>query len=138
MKTQYLLLSLCMILVNNMGYAGKRFNTEDYASGIVQIEDLLSDKAFAKADKQLLKSEKHQIRTEKRMAWFSNVINKKLAKSQKKSLGGLDDPVDKWFWFWAIAWGGAIVFSFLFWPITLLLLIGGTICLILWLVNKAG
>lgn len=138
MKAIQLLLTFSICLFAMTGYADNRMNTEDHASGIVEMKSLLSDKAMAKADKQVLKTEKQQIRAEKRMTWVSKVINKKLAKSQKKALGGLDDPVDKWFWYWAIAWGGAIIFGFLFWPITLLLLIAGSISLIIWLINKAG
>ncbi|HLF62150.1 MAG TPA: hypothetical protein VI603_00250 [Saprospiraceae bacterium] len=138
MKTKYLLLSMSMTLTAVTGYAGNSVNTEDNEGGIVQMEDLMADKAMVKADRQLLKAEKQQYRAEKRMTWFSTVINKKMARSQNKALGGLNDPVDKWFWFAIILWGAAILFSFSIggWYFYSLLGLAGTICFILWLVKK--
>lgn len=157
MKIKYLLLSLSMALVATTGFAGNSVNTEDNRVGVVQVEDLVADKALVKADKQLLKAEKQQYRAEKRMAWFSKVINKKMAKSQKKALGGLDDPVDKYFWYWLIGWGLGLLLTILAsaiavggafsggfgvaWVLFLLgwlAWIGGTIMGIIWLVKKLG
>ncbi len=161
MKIHYLLLVLCLALATSVGYAGNSVNTEDHASGIVQMSDKTMDHAALKAEQQhnaqLLKTEKRQYKAEKRLAWFSRMINMKMAKTKHKSLGGLDDPVDKWFWYWLIGWGagliltiiaGAIavggafsggfgaaaVFALLGW----LCWIGGTVCGIIWLVNKLG
>jgi hypothetical protein len=138
MKIKYLLLSLSMALVAATGYAGNSVNTEDNPGGIVQIEDLMAEKALVKADKQLLKAEKQQYKAEKRVAWFSKVINKKMAKSQNKALGGLDDPIDKWFWFAIIGWGAAILltFSISTWYLSSLFWLAGTVCAVLWIVKK--
>lgn len=40
-------------------------------------------------------------------------VKKKTVKlvNKVKAIGGLGDPVDKWFWFWVIGWGAAIVLS---------------------------
>jgi len=157
MKINYLLLTLCISLVAATGYAGNAVNTEDNPAGIVQVKDLMADKAMAKTDKQLLKTEKQQYRAEKRMAWFSKVINKKMAKTKHKSLGGLNDPVDKWFWYWIIGWGAGILLSIIaaaaftggafsggfgaawvLWLLAWLAWLGGTVCGIIWLINKLG
>ncbi|HLF62152.1 MAG TPA: hypothetical protein VI603_00260 [Saprospiraceae bacterium] len=157
MKIKYLLLSLSMALVAATGYAGNSVNTEDNPDGIVQMEDLMADKALVKVDKQLLKAEKQQYRTEKRIAWFSKVINKKMAKSKQKALGGLDDPVDKYFWYWLIGWGAGLVLTIIASAIAVggafssgfgvawvlfflgwLAWIGGTIMGIIWLIKKFG
>jgi hypothetical protein len=160
MKIKYLLLTLSLALVVTTGFAGSSVNTEDKAMGTVLMEDMMADKATLKAekqlDRQLLNAEKKQYRAEKRVAWFSKMINKKMAKSKNKSIGGLDDPVDKWFWYWLIAWGAALLVSILFWSLagagvgfysggwliagllSTLLWLGGTVCFIIWLVNKLG
>ncbi len=138
MKIKYLLLSLSMALFTVTGYAGNSVNTEDTRAGVVQMEDLMAAKALVKADKHLLKSEKQQYRAEKRMAWFSKVINQKMAKSQNKALGGLNDPIDKWFWFAIIGWGAAILltFSISTWYLSSLFWLAGTVCAVLWIVKK--
>lgn len=138
MKMKYLLLSLSMTLAVVTGFAGNTVNTEDNKAGIVQMEDHLSSKALVKADKQLLKAEKQQYRAEKRMEWFSSIINKKMAKSQNKALGGLNDPIDKWFWFAIIGWGAAILltFSISTWYLSSLFWLAGTVCAVIWIVKK--
>lgn len=135
---KFLLLFVSMTFMFASSYAGSPVNTEDYGTGIVQMEDLASAKVLAKADKQLLKEEKQQIRAEKRMAWFSTLISKKMAKSHNKALGGLNDPVDKWFWFWIIGWGAAILltFSISTWYLSSLFWLAGTVCGIIWIVKK--
>lgn len=157
MKIKYLLLTLCICVVAATGYAGNSVNTEDVPAGIVQMEDLMADKALAKADKQLLKAEKQMYKAEKRVAWFSNMVNKKMAKSTNKALGGLDDPVDKWFWYWLILWGLGLLLTIIAsavavggafsggfgvaWVLYLLgwfAWLGGTVCGIIWLVKKLG
>jgi Flp pilus assembly protein TadB len=161
MKMKHLLLTLSLALVMSSGFAGNTVNTEDNAQGIVQMSDYMADKAALKAekqlDRQLLKAEKHQYRAEKRAAWFYKVINKQMAKSKNKALGGLDDPVDKFFWYWLIGWGAglvltiiasavavgsiysggfgaAVIFGILGW----ICWVGGTVCGIIWLVKKLG
>ena len=138
-------------------------NSEDYAEGVVDMEDAFAAKTLTKQelrqqkrqDRKLLKAEKKQYRMEKRAAWVMKVLERKMAKS-KKDIGGIDDPVDKWFWYWLLGWGGALVISILFWTLagtgagfysgtwlifgllSTLLWIGGTVCLIIWLINKFG
>jgi hypothetical protein len=161
MKIKYLLLTLSLALVVTTGYAGNSVNTEDNPGGGVLMEDLMADKATLKAekqlDRQLLKAEKQEYRAEKRMAWFSKVINKKMAKSKNKALGGLDDPVDKYFWYWLIGWGAGLLLTIIAsaiavggafsggfgvaWVLFLvgwLCWIGGTVMGIIWLVKKFG
>jgi hypothetical protein len=157
MKVKYLLLSACMTILAVAGYAGNPVNSEDNPAGIVLIEDLAADKAAIKADKQLLKAEKQQYRAEKRLSWFATTINKKMSKSKNKALGGLDDPVDKFFWYWLIGWGAGLLLTIIAsaiavggafsggfgvaWVLFLLgwlAWIGGTVMGIIWLVKKLG
>ena len=157
MKIKYLLFTLSLFLLANVSYAGNSVNTEDHPTGIVQMKDFTATKADLKADKQLLKTEKQQYRAEKRMAWLSKIVNKKMAASKKKSLGGLDDPVDKFFWYWLIGWGAGILLSIIaaaaftggafsggfgaawvLWLLAWLAWLGGSICGIIWLVKKLG
>ena len=140
--------TLCLVmafgLFGAVAYAGPgNVNTEDNAEGIVSMHDAYSAKSMTKADlkaakkadKQALKAEKKQIRQEKRMAKFNSMLNKYMA---KRSLGGLDDPIDKWLWFAIIAAAGAIIFSFFLWPVSVVLWIGSLVFLVLWILKKYG
>lgn len=157
MKIKYLLLTLGIVVAAATAYAGKTVNTEDFPTGTVLMEDMMADKAMVKADKQMLKAEKKMYKAEKRLAWFANAVNKKMAKSQNKALGGLDDPVDKFFWYWLIGWGAGLILTIIAsaiavggafsggfgvaWVLFLLgwlAWIGGTVCGIIWLVKKLG
>ncbi|HKK63337.1 MAG TPA: hypothetical protein VJ951_12305 [Bacteroidales bacterium] len=84
-------------------------------------------------------------------------VKKKAVKLVDKvaAIGGLGDPVDKWFWFWVLGWGAWIVLSIVASAIVvgsafgsgfgigaLLFLIAylaglfGTVSLIVWLIKK--
>lgn len=88
---------------------------------------------------------------------FFSWVKKKVVKFAQKvaKIGGLGDPVDKWFWFWIIGWGAAILLSI----IASVVLVGaafsggfgigavlyifaylaglfGTVSLIVWLIKK--
>lgn len=165
MKIKSLLLLLVLGLMSAPVLAdGKtKVNSEDHPEGIVAMEDAYSSKALTKQelrqqkkqDRKLLRAEKKQYRMEKRAAWVMKVMERKMAKS-KKDIGSIDDPVDKWFWYWLIGWGAALLISILFWSLagsgagfysgtwlifgllSTLLWIGGTVSLIIWLINKFG
>ena len=70
---------------------------------------------------------------EKRMAKLNDMLAKKM---NKKQLGGLDDPIDKFLWWAIIAAAGAIIFSFFLWPVSVILWIGSLVLLVLWIIKK--
>jgi hypothetical protein len=93
---------------------------------------------------EIRKEAKKQAREERFIARFQKAVH---AKFQKKQPGGISDPVDKWFWIWAIAWsigiimtiiaGGAIAGTAIG-IIWLAAFVIGSVALILWLVKKFG
>jgi hypothetical protein len=141
------LFTLSMLLVFSLAatsvMAGNPVNTEDNAAGIVSMDDAYSSKALTKADmravkradKLALKTEKKQIRQEKRVTKINNFIAKHFGNS---ALGGLDDPIDKFLWWAIIAAGVAIIFSFVYWPISTIFWIGSIVLLVLWIIKKYG
>ncbi len=77
----------------------------------------------------------------KLFSWVKKKANKIIKKIAE--IGGINDPVDKWFWYWIIGWGGAIVLSaintsWLFSLLISLAVIFGTVSLIVWLIRKYG
>lgn len=75
-------------------------------------------------------------RLEKRLEKKATRLLKKLS---RRAAIDLNDPVEKWMWFWLLAWGGGLVLSvlglgWLGW----LLFVGGTVCLVIWLVRRSG
>src|SRR5687768_10015647 len=144
LKTLLFLVTLAIVLPS-MSIAAPAINTEDRVAGLVSMDELTTDKTLtAQEIKILQKAEKQQVRMERRMARIEKFMSTKMG---QKLLGGLDDPVDKWFWFWIIGWGAAIVFSILaaassaggfgiLGALSLLFGLGGTVALIVWLVQK--
>lgn len=138
-----LLLSLCLGLFAISTYAGAdKINSEDFSAGTIAMEDAAYTtmtkaelKAAKKAEKQSLKAEKKQLRQEKRLAWANRVLEKHFAKS--KSLGGLDDPIDKWLWYAIIAFGVSLIFWFIFWPVAWIFSIAALVFLILWIIKRS-
>jgi len=141
------ILTLTMLLVFSLAattvMAGNPINSEDNVAGIVSMDDAYSSKLMTKADmratkradKMALKAEKKQIRQEKRMTKINNFIAKHFGNS---ALGGLDDPIDKFLWWAIIAAGVAIIFSFIWWPISTIFWIGSIVLLVLWIIKKYG
>ena len=151
MKVKALLFMFSLALVTQGALLANTnvINLEDHKEGIISLEDAASHNALTKEQfKQAKKLEKKQKRTERRMAKLQKFMK---SKKGQKMLGGLDDPVDKWFWFWIFGWGAAIVLAVL---VPLLFLSGGlggaalltllislvglfgTVSLIIWLVKK--
>ena len=147
MKLKTLLVLLTFGILSQGAFAnGPAVNSEDFATGLVTIDEMAADKA--PVSKQLTKKElrqqkralKKQAKMEKRMAKFQEKLQKKM---NKKAVD-FNDPVDKWFWFWIFSWGAAILISLLavglvspfIWVIASLLWLFGTVSLIVWLVNK--
>ena len=147
MKLKFLLFLLALaFMVPSMTIAAPAINTEDHATGLVTMDELASDKVLTVQEMKFLKKEeKKQARMERRIERVEKFMNSKMG---QRLLGGLDDPVDKWFWYWIIGWGAAIVFSILaaaiftttgfgiFGVLSLLFGLAGTISLVIWLVQK--
>lgn len=147
MKFQALLLPVALVFLTQVTYATTPVaNTEDHVAGIVTMNEMIPDKApTAQELKILRKEEKKMARMERRMERLEKFMNSKLG---QKLLGGLSDPVDKWFWFWIIGWGAGIVLSILaaatvtgggfgaLWLLASLAWLAGSIALIVWLVQK--
>jgi len=137
-----ILISLALLLPS-MSMAAPSVNTEDNPAGLVAMDEMVANKALTAQElKTLQKEEKNQVRMEHRMARVQKFMNSKMG---QKLLGGLDDPIDKWFWFWVIGWGAGIVISIiagaaggftLLWALASLAYLAGSISLILWLVKK--
>lgn len=143
MRTFRLLTLLIATFTFGTVMANDAVNTEDNVEGLVMMKDAASSKALTKADlkaakkaeKQALKAEKKQIRMEKRMNKLMKFMEKRAA---KKELGGLDDPIDKWLWYAIIGAGVAIIFSFIFWPVSTIFWIASIVALVLWIIKKFG
>ena len=144
---QSLTLALLLVfgLIGTTAYAGPNVNTEDFAEGVISMNEAYSAKSMTKAemraakkaDKRALKAEKKQIRSEKRMAKFNALLNKYMS---KRALGGLDDPIDKWLWFAIIGAAAAIIFTVIpgLWWLGTIFWIGSLVMLVLWIIKKYG
>lgn len=144
MKHVLTLLALAVFTMSGTSaLASSPVNSEDNTAGTIMMHDAYSSKAMTKAekraakkaDKRATKAEKHSIKMEKRMAKLNDMLAKKM---NKKALGGLDDPIDKFLWWAIIAAGAAIIFSFIFWPISTIFWIGSIVLLVLWIIKKYG
>lgn len=147
MKLKSLLFLLALaFMMPSISIAAPAINTEDRTTGLVTMDELAVEKVLtAQEMKFLQKEEKKQAKLERRIARVEKFMNSKMG---QRLLGGLDDPVDKWFWYWIIGWGAAIVFSILaaailtttsfgiFGVLSLLFGLFGTISLVVWLVQK--
>lgn len=145
LKSLLFLISLTLLLPS-MSMAAPSINTEDNPAGIVMMDDMVADKALSAQELKTLKKEEKQLeRSERRIARVEKFMNSKMG---QKLLGGLDDPVDKFFWFWIIGWGIGIVLSILaaatitgggfgiLWLVAYLAYLAGSVSLIVWLVKK--
>ena len=120
-------------------------NTEDFAMGSTGMSERSTDQTIithkGRSDRS---GEKIIRRVEKLIERLENNLQSRM---EKKSLGNINDPVDKWFWFWGISWGlgimisiftaGAVVgtgIGLLWW----LLFAIGSVSLVIWLVKKFG
>jgi len=133
-------------LLPTISMASPTINTEDNVAGLVSMDEMVADKTLTAQELKILqKEEKQQVRMERRMARVEKFMNSKLG---QKLLGGLDDPVDKWFWFWVIGWGAGIILTVIagatlsagsfgiLWLLAYLAWLAGSVSLIIWLVKK--
>ena len=145
LKTLLFLVTLGF-LVPTISFGSPAINTEDNVAGLVSMDEMVADKTYTAEELKILqKEEKQQVRMERRMARVEKFMNSKLG---QKLLGGLDDPVDKWFWFWVIGWGAGIILTVIagatltagsfgvLWALAYLGWLAGSVSLIIWLVKK--
>ena len=145
LKTLLFLVTLGF-LVPTISFGSPAINTEDNVAGLVSMDEMVADKTYTAEELKILqKEEKQQVRMERRMARVEKFMNSKLG---QKLLGGLDDPVDKWFWFWVIGWGAGIILTVIagatltagsfgvLWALAYLAWLAGSVSLIIWLVKK--
>jgi hypothetical protein len=85
-------------------------------------------------------------------SFIAKKMTKFMSKRFAKAGGGIDlqDPVEKWMWFWIFGWGAGLVLSILasavtfgtgfsiFWGLASLLWLAGSVCLVIWLLKKFG
>ncbi|NNE28984.1 MAG: hypothetical protein HKN16_05085 [Saprospiraceae bacterium] len=151
MNLKSVLLILCFGTFSMMAFASTptAVNVEDHQEGLVSYVDSDAYKALSKKElRAVKKAQKNQQKLERKVKRFQKFAS---SKKGQKLLGGLDDPVDKWFWFWVIGWGAAIVLGALIGGVlisgglgsatilaTLVWLVGlaGTVSLVIWLVKK--
>ena len=152
-KTLLLLFGFAMLFQGVSLANSNVINLEDHREGLISLEDAVTKSSATKIQlKEMKKLEKQRKSTEKKMAKFQKFMK---SKKGQKMLGGLDDPIDKYFWYWVIGWGAAIVLSILAAAIAtggafsggfgiawILALIGwlaglaGTVALVIWLIKK--
>ena len=94
--------------------------------------------------KEIQKEERLLLRFEKKMNRMQTMFP---SGKHQNALGGISDPVDKWFWIWIGTWGIGILITVLFGgglssaTIGILWLLAfaiGSIALVLWLIKKFG
>lgn len=120
-------------------------NTEDHPEGLIVMSALIPDHKPDHAElKNLKQNEQQLVRIEKRIGRINKIYN---SGSSNRPLGGISDPVDKWFWIWVIGWGLGLVLTLLFAGAITGAAIGiiwflafgiGSVALVLWLVKKFG
>ncbi len=94
----------------------------------------------------LVTADKKQLRVQRRLLKLQHLLTSEKGMSM---MGGLDDSVDKFFWFWLIGWGAGFLMILIGSAIVtggfgilsilgVLFALGGTLSLIAWLVKKFG
>ena len=135
----------CLVFFCSFLVASPIINTEDHPMGQVDMCELIPDHKFMRSEV------KERKVNEQRLSRFENLLEKITKRSNagksNRALGGLSDPVDKWFWIWIIAWGAGIVITVasggaltgaaigIIWLAAFGL---GSVALVLWLVKKFG
>lgn len=117
-------------------------NTEDHPDGLKTMHEYIQDHQVTQPELRVLQKE------EKRFQKLESRLQKLFAKkAEHRSLGNIHDPVDKWFWIWAIGWGagilitiisGASIASGFLGILWLSLFIIGSVALVIWLIKKFG
>lgn len=136
----------CIIIsIHQQSFCTSASNTEDFVAGKLTMAEYANTNPFSKQELKKQKKEERVIhRAESLMFRFEKAI---YSIKQKKSISGINDPVDRWLWIWGISWGlgilitvfagGAVAAAGI--GILWLLAFGvGAVSLILWLIKKFG
>ena len=117
-------------------------NTEDHPESLTTMHEYILDHQVTQHELRALRKE------EKRYQKFESRLQKLFAKNaDHHSIGSIHDPVDKWFWVWAIGWGAGILITILSGAsiasgflgiLWLSLFIIGSVALVIWLIKKFG
>ncbi len=120
-------------------------NTEDHPSAVIEMKEMVPDHHPSRLElKELKKGEQHLIRIENRIVRMNKMLG---SERFKNSLGGINDPVDRWFWIWIITWGFGLLLTVIFGGsltgatlgiVWLLAFAIGSVSLVIWLVKKFG
>jgi hypothetical protein len=120
-------------------------NTEDIVAGEICMYEMVYDKVLTKGEMKILRKEERKLlRTEKRMERFQRLLQS--PKIQQR-IGGLNDPVDRWFWFWIGGWGIGLLLTILtggmlasggIGILWFLFFVAGSVSLVVWLLKKFG
>jgi hypothetical protein len=123
--------------------ASSSVNTEDNPLGVVCMKDLVPEMSLTKDEiRSLEKDEQKLLRNERRIEKFQKFM---ASKRGQKLIDGMNDPVDRWFWYWVLGWGIGIFLTilaggaFTTGAIGILwfgLFVGGSISLVVWLVKR--
>jgi hypothetical protein len=132
----------CLFLFHSFLISSPVINTEDHPAALADIEQFASDPSVTSGDvKQLRKKERQLIKLETRWERIHQLISKK----SNATLGGIKDPVDRWFWIWIGSWGLGLILTLILGGSVSSATLGiiwlsafglGSVALILWLVKK--
>lgn len=146
MKSRIVLITLTFIFGLQTSWANQQAPVTQNGLEPVVAHNYLNAPAADAEYTKMMKTEK------KGLGNIVKWIKEKLTKAAKKlaQLGGLDDPVDKWFWYWILGWGVAILigivgafttlnvyagFSILG-TLSYLAWVFGTIALVIWIIKQ--
>lgn len=147
MKSRILLIALTFIFGLQTSWAAQQAPATQNGLEPVVAHNFLNAPAADAEYTKVVKSEK------KGLGNIITWIKEKLTKAAKKlaQIGGLDDPVDKWFWYWIIAWGVAVLIgiigAFASWNVyaagfsilgtlSYLAWVFGTVALVIWIIKQ--
>jgi len=146
MRYRTITLLTCLLLAmqarpgHSMNSTSDVINTEDHRAGQVSMAEWSDPATPTHATWRKMQREERRIeRWERRIERYTTKTPDRLR--------GISDGTDRWFWLWTIGWGlgilllilsgGALSSAFLgiLW---LLGFVGGTACLVVWLVKRHG
>ena len=134
-----------IVLFHQQSFCNPAINTEDFVAGKLTMVEYANSTPVSKHELKKQKKEERLLhRVESLMLRFEKVIQTKM---HKKSINGINDPVDRWFWIWGISWGVGILITLfaggavaatgigILWLIAFSV---GAFALILWLIKTFG
>ena len=150
MKLRLVLFALTLVLGLQTTFAN---TAPAVQNGIepVMADEYTNHSSVDASDMKVIKKEKKGLGNI--ITWIKEKVNKVVKKFAQ--LGGLSDPVDKWFWYWLMGWGAGLLLSIIsvaavtgsiygggftiWWILGILSYLAwlfGTVALIVWLIKK--